>query len=75
MGKSQSKLSAEQLADLQKNTYCLCLPVSPVTNLMQSQSTRKNYSNGLFIQWIATYQLTPFQVQGIPQGLSIWYFG
>ena len=75
MGKSQSKLSAEQLADLQKNTYCVCLLVSPVTKLMQPQSTRKNYSNGLFIHWIATYQLTPFQVQRIPQGLSVWHFG
>jgi len=24
MGKAQSKLSAEQLTDLQKNTYCAC---------------------------------------------------
>lgn len=26
MGKSQSKLSPEQLADLQKHTYCACVP-------------------------------------------------
>lgn len=30
MGKSQSKLSPEQLADLQKNTYCTCFCQSGV---------------------------------------------
>ncbi|KAG8218765.1 EF-hand [Butyriboletus roseoflavus] len=29
MGKSQSKLSSDQLADLQKNTYCMPFPAHP----------------------------------------------
>ncbi len=36
MGKSQSKLSPEQLADLQKHTYCACVP-SPKAVTLHSQ--------------------------------------
>ena len=47
MGTSQSKLSQEQLADLQKNTYC---PFSSFfvssSSLTLSQSTRRSYSSG-----------------------------
>lgn len=38
MGKSQSKLSAEQLADLQKNTYC------QFSNDISSQIAYSHYS-------------------------------
>lgn len=45
MGKSQSKLSPDQLADLQKNTYCKPSPANPAP-LIRPQSTSENYSNG-----------------------------
>jgi hypothetical protein len=32
MGKSQSKLASDELADLQKNTYCEYSPLSPFSS-------------------------------------------
>jgi hypothetical protein len=49
MGKSQSKLSPEQLADLQKNTYCTHIPQTTTTEHSHPQSTRENYSNGILV--------------------------
>lgn len=46
MGKSQSKLSSDQLADLQKNTYCKPIPAHPTRTHISAQSTRRSYSNG-----------------------------
>lgn len=45
MGKSQSKLSPEQLADLQKNTYCASL-LSPPVNAYTPQSIKRSCSSG-----------------------------
>jgi hypothetical protein len=41
MGKSQSKLSQEQLADLQKNTYCLSLPPLVLSTLLTHTHSRQ----------------------------------
>ena len=48
MGKSQSKLSQEQLADLQKNTYCTSLPLSDAIHCPHPtlQSTRRSCKPG-----------------------------
>ena len=49
MGKSQSKLSPEQLSDLQKHTYCerpqQTLPSSPISS-PPSQLINASFSNG-----------------------------
>jgi hypothetical protein len=49
MGKSQSKLSPEQLADLQKNTYCTHFHQShqPISSIWAEQLTRRNSNNGM----------------------------
>ena len=49
MGKSQSKLSPEQLADLQKNTYCTHFHQShqPISSIWTEQLTRRNSNNGM----------------------------
>jgi hypothetical protein len=49
MGKSQSKLSPEQLSDLQKNTYCahnLSRSDYSLITLRPSQSIRRSFSSG-----------------------------
>lgn len=46
MGKSQSKLSPEQLADLQKNTYCMCSYLLVCLQAQVAQLTRRSSSNG-----------------------------
>ena len=47
MGKSQSKLSADELAELQKNTYCeLSTAFYASGHLADYQSTRRNCNNG-----------------------------
>ena len=40
MGKSQSKLSPEQLADLQKHTYCACVPLPNPSHSQDMPSSR-----------------------------------
>ena len=51
MGKSQSKLSPEQLADLQKHTYCACVPsqaavTPPLTRHAALQSISESCNSG-----------------------------
>jgi neuronal calcium sensor 1 len=46
MGKSQSKLSSEQLADLQKHTYCQSIHPSLAPSLTLPQSTRRSSNSG-----------------------------
>ena len=47
MGKSQSKLSPEQLADLQKHTYCRSPPARLRTEIdPESKSISASYNNG-----------------------------
>lgn len=47
MGKSQSKLTPEQLSDLQKHTYCQSPSSSSVQPvLIFSQSTSESFNNG-----------------------------
>lgn len=47
MGKSQSKLSPEQLSDLQKHTYCVCtLVISLGVLICFRQLTSESSSNG-----------------------------
>ena len=49
MGKSQSKLSPEQLSDLQKNTYCESSQPDPLVlshQLTPSQLINASFSNG-----------------------------
>ena len=41
MGKSQSKLSPEQLADLQKNTYCTHIPQTTTTERSHTPSRQE----------------------------------
>jgi hypothetical protein len=42
MGKSQSKLSSDELAELQKNTYCESSPFAPRTRVTADiQLTRR----------------------------------
>lgn len=51
MGKSQSKLSPEQLADLQKNTYCK--PVNLLVQYHQSNLSHPEVDKKELQQWSA----------------------
>lgn len=57
MGKAQSKLSPEQLTDLQKCTYCKSIPSSyysrtTISYWLHSQLTRRNCNNGKDIPFL-----------------------
>lgn len=49
MGNKTSKLSPEQLAELQKNTYCRFILFGSSRRSHIPQSIRRSYSNGMFI--------------------------
>ena len=78
MGKSQSKLSPEQLSDLQKNTYCessqpdplvLCHQLTPIT--VDKRELQQWYTDPQRSDPFISQKTVP-QVQGLPQGLSLW---
>lgn len=76
MGKSQSKLSAEQLADLQKNTYCMCFAQAHhfFANIHHSRQERAPAMVCRdSVNHPLTVMITLSQVQRFSQRLSFWH--